>query len=328
MHRRPLRLLRRPRPGPAGLSLALALTALGCERAKPPKPPTTQGTPAPQTPVATPPTLVHSVEGIHEYALSNGMRVLLFPDASRDRITVNITYLVGSRHEGYGETGMAHLLEHLLFKGTEAHPNPSSELQDHGAQFNGTTWLDRTNYFETMPAREENLDWALGFEADRMLNNAIAPAVLAREFSVVRNEFEMDENDAGTVGRSTRPCASSITSRAPARRRSEKCSCPPRVMNRASASWVHDGPALVQWMRPCTAGGSGPGLFGVAVNASVRSPSGETATSPVVIQLCVRITSQPRSLSHSRRGRNPPVSSRPARQRQAPARASSSAKLK
>ena len=73
-----------------------------------------------------------NVEGITEYALDNGLRVLLFPDASKPTATINITYLVGSRHEGYGETGMAHLLEHLVFKGTPKHPNIPQELTEHG----------------------------------------------------------------------------------------------------------------------------------------------------------------------------------------------------
>src|ERR1035441_1628433 len=72
--------------------------------------------------------LVTSVEGITEYALPNGLHVLLFPDPSKQTTTVNITYLVGSRNESYGETGMAHLLEHLMFKGTASHPNVPDEL--------------------------------------------------------------------------------------------------------------------------------------------------------------------------------------------------------
>lgn len=100
---------------------------------------------------------VTSVEGISEYRLDNGLRVLLFPDVSKPTITVNMTYLVGSRHESYGETGMAHLLEHLLFKGTPSHPNIPQELTEHGAESNGTTWYDRTNYFETVAASDENL---------------------------------------------------------------------------------------------------------------------------------------------------------------------------
>ncbi|MCS6917508.1 MAG: pitrilysin family protein [Chitinophagales bacterium] len=141
------------------------------------------------------PVKVTSVEGITEYRLANGLRVLLFPDLSRSTITVNITYLVGSRHEGYGESGMAHLLEHMLFKGSAKHPNITQELTARGAQPNGTTWYDRTNYFETFAASEDNLRWALSLESDRMINSFIREEDLQSEFSVVRNEFEMGEND-------------------------------------------------------------------------------------------------------------------------------------
>lgn len=140
-------------------------------------------------------TRVTSVEGIAEYRLPNGLRVLLFPDQAKQTITVNITYLVGSRHENYGETGMAHLLEHLVFKGTPKHPNIPQELTTRGTSPNGTTWYDRTNYFETFAATEDNLDWALDLEADRMINSYIAKKDLDSEFSVVRNELESGEND-------------------------------------------------------------------------------------------------------------------------------------
>jgi len=139
-------------------------------------------------------TQTASVEGITEYKLENGLKVLLFPDNSSQTITVNITYKVGSRHEGYGEKGMAHLLEHLVFKGTPNHPDIPKELSSHGARPNGTTWYDRTNYFETFNATDENLDWALDLEADRMVNSYIAKKDLESEFSVVRNEFESGEN--------------------------------------------------------------------------------------------------------------------------------------
>lgn len=148
--------------------------------------------PARQLPAGS--QFVTSVEGITEYRLENGLRVLLFPDPSKSTITVNITYMVGSRHEDYGETGMAHLLEHLLFKGSTNHPNIPKELQDHGARPNGTTWLDRTNYFETFQASDENLQWALSLEADRMVNSFIAKKDLDSEMTVVRNEFESGEN--------------------------------------------------------------------------------------------------------------------------------------
>ena len=141
-------------------------------------------------------TKVQTIEGITEYRLDNGMQVLLFPDASQAKVTVNITYYVGSRHEGYGEAGMAHLLEHMVFKGTPKHPDVWKALEDHGASFNGTTWVDRTNYYETMPASPENLEFAIALEADRMINSNIDPEVLSKEFSVVRNEFEMGENNA------------------------------------------------------------------------------------------------------------------------------------
>jgi zinc protease len=146
---------------------------------------------------STAPTIkaVAEVEGITEYRLSNGLRVLLAPDASKPTTTVNITYLVGSRHENYGETGMAHLLEHMVFKGTKSRGNIFEELGKRGMDFNGTTFYDRTNYYETFPANPDNLKWALEMEADRMVNSLIARKDLDTEFSVVRNEMESGENN-------------------------------------------------------------------------------------------------------------------------------------
>ena len=138
---------------------------------------------------------ITSVEGITEYRLANGLQVLLFPDPSKQTITVNVTYRVGSLHENYGETGMAHLLEHLVFKGTPKHTNIPQELTAHGARPNGSTWTDRTNYFETFSANDENLRWALDLEADRMVNSFIAKKDLDSEMTVVRNELESGENN-------------------------------------------------------------------------------------------------------------------------------------
>ncbi|WP_229507926.1 pitrilysin family protein [Massilia sp. Dwa41.01b] len=135
-----------------------------------------------------------SVEGITEYRLANGLKVLLFPDNSRPTVTVNVTYLVGSRHENYGETGMAHLLEHLLFKGAKKNPDITRQFADRGMDFNGTTSLDRTNYYEVFQAAPGNLDWALQMEADRMTGSFIAQKDLDSEMTVVRNEFESGEN--------------------------------------------------------------------------------------------------------------------------------------
>jgi zinc protease len=137
---------------------------------------------------------VTSVEGITEYRLANGLKVLLFPDPTKETITVNVTYLVGSSHENYGETGMAHLLEHLVFKGSPRHTNIPQELTEHGSRPNGSTWTDRTNYFETFAATDINLEWALDLESDRMVNSFIAKKDLDSEMTVVRNEFEAGEN--------------------------------------------------------------------------------------------------------------------------------------
>jgi zinc protease len=148
---------------------------------------------------AAPPQRVTSVEGITEYKFENGARLLLFPDPSRPTISVNMTVLVGSRHEGYGEAGMAHLLEHLVFKGTPTFPEVPKSLRDHGASFNGTTNVDRTNYFETLPATDENLDFAIHIESDRLVNSFIKREDLMSEFTVVRNEFENGENSPQRV---------------------------------------------------------------------------------------------------------------------------------
>ena len=140
-----------------------------------------------------------TVGGITEYDYPNGLRVLLFPDPSSPKVTVNMTYLVGSRFEGYGETGMAHLLEHMNFILSTNGRNIKKELTDHGAQWNGTTDYDRTNYFETVTASDDNLKWALGLEAERMVNMRIEKPLLDTEMTVVRNEFERGENSPQTI---------------------------------------------------------------------------------------------------------------------------------
>ncbi len=146
------------------------------------------------------PVRLTSVEGITAYRLpSNGLEVLLYPDQTKPQTLVNLTYLVGSREEGYGETGMAHLLEHMLFKGTPAHADIAKELESRGAQYNASTSFDRTNYFEVFAAADSTLDWALRMEADRMVNSRIAKADLDKEMTVVRNEFESGENSPTMV---------------------------------------------------------------------------------------------------------------------------------
>ncbi len=144
-------------------------------------------------------TLVSEAEGLREYALANGLKVVLVPDSSKPTVTINLTLFVGSRHEGGGEGGMAHLLEHLMFKGTPKTPDAKQALSDHGAEANGTTWFDRTNYYESMPATDANTEWALRFEADRLINAFIAKKDLDAEMTVVRNEFEMGESEPSSV---------------------------------------------------------------------------------------------------------------------------------
>lgn len=145
------------------------------------------------------PQLVSAVEGIREYRLPNGLQVLLNPDDSKPTTTVNMTYRVGSRHESYGETGMAHLLEHLMFKGSPRHPQVWAEFNKRGFSANGSTWYDRTNYFASFAANDANLKWYLAWQADAMVNSFIARKDLDSEMTVVRNEMEMGENDPGRI---------------------------------------------------------------------------------------------------------------------------------
>lgn len=144
---------------------------------------------------------VTSVEGVTEYAYPNGLHVLLVPDNSKPKITVNVVYLVGSRNEGYGETGMAHLLEHMTFKSAEDGREIFKDLTDHvgSGNFNGGTSFDQTMYFETFNASDENLRWALELETDRMAHMTMLKKDLDTEMTVVRNEMEMGENSPVNV---------------------------------------------------------------------------------------------------------------------------------
>jgi zinc protease len=94
---------------------------------------------------------------------------------------------------------MAHLLEHMVFKGTPTHANIPKLLGERGAAYNGTTWVDRTNYFETLNPTDDNLEFAIRLEADRLVNSNIKREDLASEFSVVRSEFEQGENSPSRI---------------------------------------------------------------------------------------------------------------------------------
>ena len=143
---------------------------------------------------------VITIEGVSEYAFPNGLHVLLFPDNSKPKITVNVVYMVGSRNEGYGETGMAHLLEHMVFKTAKSGREIFKELTNRaGGNFNGTTSYDQTMYFETFNAGDDNLQWALQLEADRMVNMTMLKKDLDTEMTVVRNEMEAGENSPMNV---------------------------------------------------------------------------------------------------------------------------------
>jgi zinc protease len=142
---------------------------------------------------------VRSVEGIDEYRLANGLQVLLIPDNSKPTTTVNLTYRVGSRHENYGETGMAHLLEHMMFKGTPKNPTVWAEFQKRGLEANGSTWYDRTNYSAVLAVNDDNLKWYIGWLADAMVNSYVARKDLDTEMTVVRNEMESGENSPDRI---------------------------------------------------------------------------------------------------------------------------------
>jgi zinc protease len=203
-------LMRPSKPTPSTLAtllaLALSLSPLsGPAAAKPqPKSGAQAGNKAASpaalpAPVITAPQFVRELGGIEEYRLANGLQILLFPDEAQSTTTVNITYRVGSRHESQGEYGMAHLLEHLLFKGTPSNKDIPGAFAQRGVRFNGTTTTDRTNYFASFNASEDTLDFLLGLEADRMVHSFIAKSDLDKEMSVVRNEFERGENNPSQV---------------------------------------------------------------------------------------------------------------------------------
>jgi zinc protease len=135
-----------------------------------------------------------SVEGVSEYTLDNGLRLLLAPDASKPTTTINMTYLVGARNENYGETGMAHLLEHMLFRGTPTLRNALAEFSRRGLRANGSTTSDRTNYYASFAANPETMEWYLRWQADAMINSLILREDLDAEMTVVRNEMERGEN--------------------------------------------------------------------------------------------------------------------------------------
>ncbi|QDQ25345.1 insulinase family protein [Chitinimonas arctica] len=167
----------------AVLSLALSLLA--------PLAATSPGPAAPQP--------LGQIEGVSAYRLANGLQLFLIEDDSKPVTTLVLNYFVGSRDELYGESGSAHLLEHLMFLGTPSIPAPRDEFRKRGMQQNATTQYDITSYFERFAASDTNLEWALRMEADRMVNATVTAEALAREMTVVRNELERGENSPANL---------------------------------------------------------------------------------------------------------------------------------
>ncbi len=153
-------------------------------------------------------SFVRELGDVREYSLPNGLQVLLLKDTQRPAMSVNITYRVGSRHEGLGEYGAAHLLEHMLFKpvGTGATPkykDSKTDMQALGMRWNGTTSYDRTNYFANFVTDDgklpERLDFMIGWLAAMMTQARFTPEDLKSEMTVVRNEFERGDNEPGRI---------------------------------------------------------------------------------------------------------------------------------
>ncbi|MBM3378141.1 MAG: insulinase family protein [Betaproteobacteria bacterium] len=142
---------------------------------------------------------MHQVEGVESLLLPNGLEVLLYPSTTKASTTVNLTVKVGSRHEGYGETGMAHLLEHMVFKGSPKFPNGLSEFATRGFRVNGTTSWDRTNYYASFAQSNDNTAWMIRWLGDILVNAYVRKSDLDSEMTVVRNEFERGENNPAGV---------------------------------------------------------------------------------------------------------------------------------
>ncbi|WP_301103337.1 M16 family metallopeptidase [Propionivibrio sp.] len=137
--------------------------------------------------------------GFSAYVLPNGFKIILAPFPSAANARIELLIKTGSKLEGYGETGMAHLLEHMLFKSAGRRADLKSDLTALGANWNGTTNADRTNFFETVAAEPEKIDEAIRIEADRFIRASFTKEHLASEMSVVRNELERSDNDPGSL---------------------------------------------------------------------------------------------------------------------------------
>lgn len=145
------------------------------------------------------PTPTARLLGIEEYRLPNGLRVVLLPDATKPKFTANLTILVGSIHEGAGEAGMAHVFEHVLFRNLEGFPDVKETLKNLGANYNGSTSFERTNFFETVNASEENLETVIKLEAARLGRAHLSAEDLEKEGKIVEGEFDIGQSFPQTL---------------------------------------------------------------------------------------------------------------------------------
>jgi len=136
------------------------------------------------------------VLGLSQSTLENGLRVVMAPDPDSPTVSVSVTYDVGSRNETVGQSGFAHLFEHMMFQGSRnvAKGDHFQLITSRGGQLNGTTSSDRTNYFETLPASE--LQLGLWLEADRMRWLDISPENFENQRAVVKEEYRMRVENA------------------------------------------------------------------------------------------------------------------------------------
>src|SRR5262249_35057505 len=132
---------------------------------------------------------------VHETTLANGLKVLIQEVRSAPVVSFMVWYKVGSRNEGAGITGISHLLEHMMFKGTPKYGKGeiARRLQRNGASFNAGTSMDYTNYYEVLAA--DRLELAMEIESDRMIHALIPDEEHALEMTVVRSELERNEDN-------------------------------------------------------------------------------------------------------------------------------------
>ncbi|GAB3249479.1 M16 family metallopeptidase [Chitinimonas naiadis] len=188
-----------PRLKACAIATSLALMATcGAAKAKPatkPLPPAPIQVAAPQAVLSAGP----SAAGISEFRLPNGLRILLAPDQTEPATSVLVAYGVGSRDEVPGEYGMAHILEHMLFKGSKRFGDDRPEYQRRGINWNAFTTVDNTVYSNNFVSNDETLAWLLAHEADRMMAANLQADALATEMTVVRNEWERGENNSSQM---------------------------------------------------------------------------------------------------------------------------------